>query len=500
MPAGLILGRTASGVSLREAGDADKRGDIDGAIKLYEEALAADECNAAAHNAIGALYYRKGDIDAAQRHFARSVALRPGFPRALTNLGACHNEQGRHQQAIACYEKAIMADPRFVDAYRNMGKAWGDMDEYEMAVWSYRKAYELAPNSESARGLAKNYRRTGRYRRARQILAKAIEADPVNADLQFNMAMTEFHLDNWASGLKAYEWRFQLKEMQKHRSDLAAIFNRPWLKGAELKDQTLLLHTEQGFGDSLQFARFVRLVRAKVGRLVMFCRPGLGRLFSHCLELDEVSEKLDALPEFNYHLPLLSVPSRFDPHLSSLRPFSPYLSAPPRLACPLQPEEGCLNVGLVWGASDSGFDHRNKKVPLLALDPLLANKAVKWFSLQVGSDRRDLAIHGYETRVVDVGAKLTDFARTAAAVDALDLVITCDTSVAHLAGAMGRPVWVMLKKEPDWRWHADGERSTWYPSARLYRQYSHGDWSDVVRRVLLDLDSLVAERGLSPGR
>ncbi len=492
MSTGLISGRAASGTILQPAIDAENRGDFNTAIKLYEEALADDDSSASAHNRVGALYYKKGDPNAAVRHFERAIQLRPEFPRALCNLGACHNEQGRNLRAIECYEKAITIDLSFADAYANMGKAWSDLNEFEMAVWCYRQSLRLRPSADSARGLAKNYRRTGRYHRARDILTEALKYVPDDPELHFNLALTQFHLGKYAEALHEYEWRFQLKDMKKHRRDLAVIFDRPAYQGQDLSDKTLLLHTEQGFGDNLQFARFVSLVRPLAGRLVMCCRPGLGALFSHSLPVDEVSEKLKPLPKFDYQLPLLSVPLHFDPHLKALKPFTAYLSAPPAARPLFNRDPERLNIGLVWGASDSGFDHRNKKVPLVNFDPLLHNKSVKWFSLQVGSDRDDLRTRGYEKTLVDVGVQLKTFAQTAQAIEALDLVISCDTSVAHLAGAMGKPVWVMLKKEPDWRWHPDGERSTWYPSARLYRQYSHGEWDDVIRRLIHDLDALLS--------
>ncbi len=487
---GLITGRRLSGVDLQLAVEAENRGDVDTAIVLYREVLGHDDGNALAHNGLGALYYRKGDIDGAARHFSRAVEIQPRLPRAWCNLGACHNERQRHREAIVCYERALAVDLRFADAYRNMGKAYADLGEHEMAVWSYRRSLDLRRDTDTVRGLAKAYRRTGRFHRARDLLAKAIEIEPDNADLHFNLALTRLHLQDYAAGLAAFEWRFGVREMKQHCEDYAAIFDRPRYQGEDLAGRTILLHTEQGFGDNIQFARFIPLVRERAARVVMHCRPGLGELFADSFDIDEISNDPKHPPPFDVHLPLLSVPHHFDPHLSTLRRFSPYLRTGTSSA--VTPDPGRLNVGIAWGASDSGFDHRNKKVPLLALDPLLSNKAVKWFSLQVGSDRRDLNTYRYRDRVVDVGATLAHFAQTAAAIGSLDLVISCDTAVAHLAGALGKPVWLMLKKEPDWRWHPDGDRCDWYPSARLYRQYSRGVWDDVVRRLIHDLDAAVA--------
>ncbi|GJL81461.1 MAG: hypothetical protein DHS20C01_10950 [marine bacterium B5-7] len=494
MPKGLISGHAAVKLNLDPVIKAEQSGDLKTAVELCEQIVSTHNDDAEAHNQLGTLYFKQDKFELAIQCFERAISLRPAYPRALTNLGACHNERKRNRLAIECYEKALSMDLKLVDAYRNMGKAWGDLDEYEMAVWCYRTALKLRPSVDTSRALSRAYRHCGRYHRARDLLAKALIDAPDDVDLHFSMAMTEFHLGNVAEGLREYEWRFKMKDMRKHLHDLAAIFDRPVYTGQDLTDKTLLLHTEQGFGDNLQFARFVSLIRPKVKRLVMYCRPGLGRLFSRCLDIDEFSENINKLPAFDLQLPLLSVPLHFDPHFKLLKGFSPYLSAPDDIESPIERDPSRLNVGLVWGASDSGFDHRHKKVPLVTIDPLLHNKAVKWFSLQVGSDRKDLAIGNHAAQLIDLAPKLRSFDHTARAIEDLDLVITCDTSVAHMAGAMGKPVWVMLKKEPDWRWHADGERTEWYPSARLFRQYSHGEWSDVIRRLIHELDNLIEAR------
>lgn len=478
--------------------DAAKKGDIGKALEIYQHVVEANPENAAVHNEIGVALYQSGRVAEAKEWFKKAVKLKQGFARALTNLGACYNEEKDNENAIRCYREALKTAPDMIDAWGNMAKAWTESEEFEMAVYCYRKAIEMDPRVEYDRGLAKAYRKSGRYDRSEQVLTNALRKNPNDPDAHFGLALTLFHLEKYPEAIREFEWRRKIKEMIQHARDLHPIFALPEYNGEDLSDKTLLLHTEQGFGDNLQFARFISLVRPKAKRLVMWCRPGLGKLFQESFGLDAVSENVFQLPKADYQLPLLSVPVHFDPDLNSLNRFTPYLFPPGenRPYLDIGPQQ--LNVGLVWGASDSGFDHGNKKVPLTTLAPLFDVPGVRWFSLQVGSDRDDMKLHP-GTAMVDAGRQLKDFVDTAHAVSQLDLVISCDTSVAHLAGGMGKPLWVMLKKNPDWRWHSDGESTLWYPSARLFRQDSHGDWSSVIRRIKANLTKLSASTSANAG-
>ncbi|KJS05720.1 MAG: hypothetical protein VR73_11760 [Gammaproteobacteria bacterium BRH_c0] len=482
-----VTSQATSEQLLQQALAANARGDVDNALRLFGEAIALTPGNATLHNELGVHYYHRGMIPEARDAFHEAVRLDPQFSRALTNLGACHNELGDNLAAITCHEKAMTVDPTMVDAWANAGKAWNELEEFEMAIACYRRAMVINPRPDVQRGLAKAYRKSGRYDRSRQLLLDVVQQKPADADAHFGLALTHFHLEEYAEAVKEFEWRMQVKEMIQHRKDLHPIFDRPAWSGQDLTDKTLLIHTEQGFGDNLQFARFIELVRPHVGKLVMWCRPGLGRLFKHCFDVADISENVFKLPAFDYQLPLLSIPFHFDPALATLDSFAPYICAPARDKPLFVTEPTSLNIGLVWGASDSGFDHQNKKVPLNLLKPLLDIPGTAWHSLQVGSDKTDISNAEVAGKLIDLAPKLGDFADTASAVDQLDLVISCDTSVAHLVGAMGKPLWMMLKKNPDWRWHSDGENTAWYPTARLYRQDTCGDWSRVVRRISRDL-------------
>lgn len=464
---------------------ATRNGDFAAALHLLQTGLTqADDPEL--RNELGVVYFQMGDLANARQNFALATELHPGYARAWTNLGACYNDEGDNPNAIRCYRKAIALNPRMVDAWSNMGKAWNDSEEFEQAVYCYRQAMQLKPSSETRQGLAKAYRKGGRYSRAERLFHEALGDEPNNANCHFGLALTLFYLERYGEAIQEFEWRMRTREMLQHQQDLYPIFQKNAFKGEDLSTKTLLLHTEQGFGDCIQFARFIDLVRPKVKRLVMWCRPGLGRLFDHNFTLDGVSENVFNLPTFDVHLPLLSVPYFFDAELKTLDHFTTYLHANPDSQVSRCQGSG-LQVGLVWGASDSGFDHTNKKVPLSLLGPLLDLPGIVWHSLQVGSDRCDLVDNPAKNCITDHGEGLGDFLDTANVIQHLDLIITCDTAVAHLAGSMGKPVWVMLKKEPDWRWGTDGETTPWYPSATIFRQQSHGCWDSVIRRLTAHL-------------
>jgi tetratricopeptide (TPR) repeat protein len=442
-------------------------------------------------NEIGVIYYHEGDIESARDWFSRSIDEQPDLVRGITNLGACFNDLGENARAIECYQQALELAPNMKDAWGNLAKAYTDSDEFELAVYCYRKALRLGETPDLLRGLAKAYRKAGRNNRAEALLREVIKSNPEDQDAWFGLSFSLFQQKKYPEALMAHEWRLKTREMIQHRKDLYPIFERPGYAGEDLGNKTLLLHSEQGFGDSLQFCRFIRLLEPVAKKLVLWTRPGLGRLISDNFNIAEYSENIFALPDFDAHLSIMSIPHWFDPELSSLKDKRPYLTSLKNCGLNTSPEPR-LKVGLVWGASDSGFDYANKRIPLSQLSPVFTIPGISWHSLQVGSDCAELQNFERREELIDIGQSLKDFSDTAAAVAEMDLVISCDTSVAHLAGAMGKPLWVVLKKEPDWRWGSDGETSPWYASARLYRQQSHGDWTIVVKRLVRDLRQMIA--------
>lgn len=476
---------------LNEAQQAEENDELGLAKNCYQQVLSLDPKNLPSLNSLGAIYYRASNYERASQLFKRATKVAPNKPRAWTNLGACYHDSGKPQRAITCYKKAIGDNPNYVNAYQNLGNTYDHIREHELALAARIEALALAPGPTNARVLAKSYRAVGRYDRALSLLERAAIKAPQNINIHFDLALILLGIEQWERGFDEYEWRFKRPEMGSLKSSLEPIFSGKAYKGENLSKSTLVLFTEQGFGDCILFARFVWKIRKHVGQIIIYCRPGLGRLFKRALPIDVVCESIDELPAFDFHLPLLSIPRAFPEVCSDIANPNGYLThpKPPQKAMPKN--NAPFTVGIVWSVSDSGYDYRDKKIPLSMLKPLLRIKGVTFISLQVGDDSLELKSAGVTQYFSKAKLKLNDFADTADIITQLDLVISVDTSVAHLTGALAKPVWVLLKKEPYWVWQPDGERSTWYPSARLYRQFSRGDWSDVIRRITKDLYNLV---------
>jgi len=472
---------------------ASAQGDRALATELLHALLAADPTHARAHNELGVLHYQCGNKDAAQQCFEKAIALDPCYARAYTNLGSCHNDAGRNQDAIRCHEKAVALDPQLADAWSNLGKVWNELREFENSAFCYKRALTLNRTPRTLRGLAVAYRHAGRYVRAKRLLQEAIALDPNDVIAHFGLAPLHFYLEEYADALAEYEWRWHQSAMIEHKQQYAALFSAPTYRGEDLRGKTLLLHTEQGFGDNLLFARFIEKVRPKVDRLVMWSWPGLVELFRENFPLDLVTGRVADLPKCDYQLPLLSIPFHFDPSLTTINNFSPYLRvARNRNILPTQ-RDTHLRIGLVWSCDSKGFDYLQKKLPLQLLAPLFKIPGLSWYSLQVGPDRKELEKANLTHKVRDLGEHISNFLDTAEIVQQLDLVISVDTAVAHLTAAMGKPLWVVLKKEPDWRWHSPDGQPLWYPHAKPYIQVSRGDWSGVVKRLERDLQTLTAQ-------
>jgi tetratricopeptide (TPR) repeat protein len=380
--------------------------------------------------------------------------LKPGLFEAHNNLGTALQLLGRMEEAEASYRRTVALNPGFAQAHNNLGAALAALDRGEEAEACYRRALALKPDLASA---------------------------------HMNLGIARLRLGDFEQGWREYDWRLQTAEFR------SSVRSQPLWTGGPLTGKTILLYAEQGMGDTLQFLRYCPLVAAKGARVVLEVQPALARLAAGTAGAGAVLAAGEALPEVDLCCPLLSLPQRLGTGLESIPADIPYLCADSALARrwarEIAPAPG-LKVGLVWAGHPDHKNDRNRSVALERLRPLLATKGVSWFSLQVGG--RAAEIGGLPPgTIADLSARLEDFAETAAAISHLDLVISVDTAVAHLAGALGRRCWVLLPFLPDWRWLQAREDSPWYPSVRLFRQQRSGDWDTVVARAAEELSRLV---------
>ncbi len=453
------------------------------ALDSYDRAIGFNPEYAEVYNNRGIVLDRLQRHDEAMASYDRAIALKPDYARAHNNRGVALARLQRHADALASYERAVALKPDYVDAFTNRGIALGDLDRPAEALRSYERAIALHPRGAEAfynRGNA--LRDLNRHAEAIESYERALALNPDYAAAHWNLADCCLLLGDFARGWQEYEWRWKLERHDNFKSD----FQRPlWLGAESLEGRTILLHSELGLGDTLQFCRYATEVAALGARVVLEVQPTLLPLLADLEGVAHAVARGDPLPLFDYHCPLMSLPLAFKTDLTNVPARIPYLfSNAERVAFWRQKLRNTdkPRVGVVWSGS-MALKNDRRSMPLKELVPLMGEWA-EWVSLQKEVRDSDAALLASRADLRDAGAELKDFADTAALVELMDVVVTVDTSVAHVAGAMGKPVWILLPFNPhDWRWMLDRADSIWYPTARVFRQPANGDWASVVRRV-----------------
>lgn len=461
-------------------------GRLDEAREKLEQALTADPDSVDALSNLGAVLRDMGRLDEAERLLKQALNLNPDYAEAYSNLGAILRGQGKLDEARRSLDHALALRPNFVEALGNLGNVLLDQGNLDQAVLCFERAIALNPaRAEGYSNLGNALRELGRMREALQQYDRALALLPDYADAQWNRSLALLQTGNFTEGWRGYEWRFQLKDRVRRS------FSQPQWHGEPLAGSRILLHAEQGLGDTLQFLRYAPLVHAAGGTVYLEVPARLRRLAEEMLCVAEVIAPGDTLPETEWHCPLMSLPLAMSTTLDCIPAEVPYLTVPPEArerADSLQWAAGGLRVGLLWSGSSANTKDRFRSVALEQLAPLFAVPGVLFYSLQIGRGAEQL--EPLKAQIMDLAPVTDDMADTAAQITHLDLVITVDTSIAHLAGALSKPVWVILPFSHDWRWLQDRQDSPWYPSMRLFRQPSSGDWSSVVQQIQHDLAAL----------
>jgi len=446
--------------------------------------LRTDPTHAVLLNLLALAEHRLGNHEAAVVLLQRAIKANPGGAAHWNDLGNVYCASGSLKDAEHAYQSALICDPRCAEAFNNLGVMAGDCENFEEARAYYEHALRLRPAyADAVYNMGIALAALGKYQKALRRYEQAMLLRPEHKSTRFNIALTRLLLGDYAGAWKEWESRW-------HSPQLASSvrnFSQPAWKGESIAGKRILLFAEQGIGDTLQFVRYLPMVAARGGSIVLEVQPQLVTL------LERQSSKIDRmcivargeeLPAFDVHCPLMSLPAIFGTTLATIPQASGYLLAQRQ---DLVEEKAGLHVGLVWAGSPTHKRDRDRSVALPKLRPLFDVPGVHWFSLQKGVAANQLAAFPERAAMHDLAACFKDYADTAAAIAGLDLVITVDTSVAHLAGAMGRPVWIMLHEQPDWRWLLKRKDSPWYTSARLFRQSSGGDWSNVIAIVVREL-------------
>ncbi len=434
--------------------------------------------------------WAQGQTDQAAACFERLAEARPDLFIAQFNLGTVRRRQGRHAEAIAHHRRALATEPDNAGAHHALGLSLAAAEATGEAIgWFEQAVARKSGEPDWHFDLAVAYRDLGRTGEAMASVHRALTLDPGLATARSLRGTLLLQDGQWAAGFADYEWRWRVQDWPSRMPS----FPQPlWLGDAD-RSKTLLVHTEQGMGDTLQFIRFVRPVADRVRRVIVTCDRSLAGLLARAPGVDQVVPAGEPLPEFDCHVPLMSLPHRLGEDVALDPADVPYLQADPDRIAPWRKRLGRrkgLAAGLVWRGQTVPIPSRSIDVGLLA--PLFRVPGVRWVSLQ--PSLTDAERDSLPATVMDCGPWLTDWAETASAMALLDLVVVVDTAAAHLAGALGRPAWVLLRHNADWRWMRERDDSPWYPTMRLFRQIRPGDWPGVVDRVAAELGRAAAAR------
>jgi Flp pilus assembly protein TadD len=494
------------------------------ALDLLLRAIRARPRFAKAHNDLGIVFDRLNRLDEAAAAFSSAIDCDPAFAEAHYNLGTIYKRQDRLRETIDCFARALDLRPEFFQAHNNLGNVLQTLGLTELAAERYRVALALKPDSaelhnnlgtimqdsgdfhdaedyyrtalaykpgyvEAHNNLAVTLQRQGRYDEAEVSFHAALALKPDDGKVRHNLSITLLAAGRYEEGWRDYEFRWQSDALASNRRN----FPQPLWDGAPLGDRVLLLHAEQGLGDTLQFIRYAPLVAARGIRLVVEVPHALLRLVRlMAIPGAAIVAAGTPLPPFDAHCPLLSLPRLFGTVIETIPADTPYLTPDPADAAlwreRLAPAPG-LKVGLVWAGrcrsqTAAKMIDRRRSMSLAQLAALAACDHVRFYSLQKGDPAEQAATPPAGLELIDLMDQAEDFADTAALVANLDLVISVDTSVAHLAGALGKPVWLLNRFDTCWRWLAGRDDSPWYPTLRQFRQSRPGDWDGVVARVV----------------
>ena len=464
---------------------------------------------------LGVVERALGDAEAAERAYRKAIELLPGYGDAWFNLGNLHRGARRLEQAKAAYEEvirqqpahaqalsllsdvmrelqdlpaaerlartAVDTQPEFAEAWGHLGNALNDLERFDEAARCYERALQLPnPPAETHYNKGVALQRAGHVVESIECYRTILAAKPAEVNAHYNLATALLTLGQFEEGFREYEWRLQKPDLRER------TYAQPAWKGESLAGKRILLYWEQGYGDTLQFLRFLPLLAERGARIVLELQAGLKTLAAPLPGVEAVFDAGETLPPFDVHAPLISVPARLGLDAGRLPSRIPYLSVPAELTARwrlrLGRKEKPLRVGLVWGGNPNVRSDRVRSPRLKPLLPLIRIPGIQWIVLQQGDGRRDLEALHPEGDVLDIAPEVRDFADTGAIMNSLDMMISSDTSTAHLAAALGVPTWALLHYAADWRW-MEGEGTVWYPELRAFRQRAPGAWDEVVSRV-----------------
>jgi tetratricopeptide (TPR) repeat protein len=471
--------------ALSAAWDAFQAKDLPRAEQIYRMIVQHSPAVAHAWYMLGAVQQVQGRLAEAVASYQEAIRLVPEFPEACNNLGVALHAMGRGDEAIATLRRALALRPDYPEAHNNLGNAFHERGALDEAETNYRRAVQLRSEyNEALNNLGNVLRSRGRIDEALACYDRALGLQPDQADVHLSRALAWLERGEFERGWPEYEWRL------KCRPYAIPSFPQPLWDGRPLEGRTILLYADHGLGDALQFIRYAPLVHRRGGRVIVMCGRPLARLLATCPGVEQVMVEGEVSPDSAVYAPLMSLPGIFGTTLETIPAEVPYLFPDEALVerrdqLPAPSDE--LRVGIAWQGNPRNTRDRARSFHLSQFEPIARQAGIRLFSLQTGYGREQLGEIGSRFEVTDVGGGLGDFLDTATAMANLDLIIAPDTAVAHLAGALGVPVWVALPFAPDWRWMSGRDDSPWYPTMKLFRQRRWGDWDEAFARIAGEL-------------
>jgi FkbM family methyltransferase len=457
-----------------------RQGQPEEAIACYRQAVQLEPNHASAHNSLAVSLYQQNKLDEAISHYHQAIAIHPGYVNAHDNLGIALKQQGKLEDAATHFQQAIAFNPSYVNAYINVGNAMRELGRFNEAIAYCQESIRLQPtNADAHNTYGCVLVDLARFKDAIACFEDAVRLRPDFADAHLNMGIILLQMGEFRRGFEEYHWRWKTKQCPDLR------YTQALWTGENLHGKVILLTAEQGFGDTIQFARYAPLVAARGGEVIIACQKPLLRLLSTVAGVSRCVDRDKDNIDIHTHAPLLELPYILGTTTDTIPAYVPYLSAPSQSTIQLEvPPDTRLKIGIVWATNPSNSTSGKRSCSLSHFLSLLEVPGIALYSLQKEQPATDRALLDNTPRLQDLQDQLTDFADTAAAIAQLDLIITVDTAVAHLAGALGKPTWTLLPHIADWRWLIDRDDNPWYPTMRLFRQNQPGAWDELFRRVV----------------
>lgn len=473
-----------------------REGRLDDAETLFRHELAKDATNWQVLHQLGEIHLTRGQYPEALHFIGAAMKANSGSAEITSNYGVVLRELKRDGEAIEYLNRALMLKPGYLPALLTRGASLQRLGRREEALAAFDRILQRDPQHAKAHyNRASILHELRRFDEALDAFARATALAPDNTDAHWNESLTRLLCGDYKRGWQKYEWR------SKRLGHVDRKFSQPlWLGEEPLANKTILIHAEQGFGDTLQFVRYIPLLAQMGAKVVLEVQPALKSLLASLKGVSVLVARGEELPAFDLHCPIMSLPLASRTELSTIPASVPYLEAPQKRIEQWRsrlPRTKKLRIACAWAGSATHEQDLVRSIALRQFAPLFAESGVEWISIQRDLRPGDAEILQAHPEVIHCGNELTDFADTAAILSEADLVLSVDTSVVHLAGALNRPVWVMLQYMPDFRWLLDREDSPWYPSARLFRQPKFDDWESVVERMRGEIAKLTAARSFA---